>query len=505
MNQMLLGEKLPVVGNAMEQEISRLRPSRPCYLRLAYTPLSQEGVRRSSWSSELVEKPHDREKPHKCLECVKSFSYSSALMEHQNIHAGEWECGKSFKPVANRSPAVARANESARRCRARPAPDWCSQRSAAASGLRPLPGAGRGARGGNRGRTGGTGGAGSAPGCGRGALGDEIEECHLLNGTEKVRFVERFIYNREQFLILDSDVGVYVGFIAYGEMNAKRSNRHPVHMEYYRALVDTQCWRNYELYAPFTTVERRGERGAERVPSDPALQMTLELLKFPVSLESGNRLRGRSPPCAHHWDILSHPVTPPWLLQPIPVHPDHSQCSAARPSRSSVEITNASQPITARPSDDPSVARMIRRSECPELDSASRRRARHCQFHPSPFPDPSQCHRSPSNSLPDPPSLFPVHSPTSTLSPSAKCPSHLSQCHSSPSQFIPRPSQSFPVPTSPSKSIPSLFPVHDKTSTVSPSTPHPLPPLSVPLNSLPVHSLSLSTPLKPSPLPVLPS
>ncbi|XP_059727654.1 H-2 class II histocompatibility antigen, I-E beta chain-like isoform X2 [Haemorhous mexicanus] len=92
----------------------------------------------------------------------------------------------------------------------------------------------------------------------KGVPEDEIEECHLLNGTEKVRFVERFIYNREQFLILDSDVGVYVGFIAYGEMNAKRSNRHPVHMEYYRALVDTQCWRNYELYAPFTTVERRG-------------------------------------------------------------------------------------------------------------------------------------------------------------------------------------------------------------------------------------------------------
>ncbi|XP_059727481.1 uncharacterized protein LOC132340472 [Haemorhous mexicanus] len=262
-------------------------------------------------------------------------------------HHGMFDLVSQNKPVANRSPAVAGANESARRCRARPAPDWCSQRSAAASGLRPLPGAGRGARGGSRGRTGGTGGAGSPPGCGRGDLGgvpgDEIEECHLLNGTEKVRFVERFIYNREQFLILDSDVGVYVGFIAYGEMNAKRSNRHPVHMEYYRALVDTQCWRNYELYAPFTTVERRGERGAERVPSGPALPMTLELLKFPVSLESGNRPRGRSPPCVHHRDILSHPVTPPWLLQPIPVHPGHSQCSAARASRSSVEITPLSQ------------------------------------------------------------------------------------------------------------------------------------------------------------------
>ncbi|XP_059727482.1 rano class II histocompatibility antigen, D-1 beta chain-like [Haemorhous mexicanus] len=189
----------------------------------------------------------------------------------------------------------------------------------------------------------------------RGVPGDKIEECHLLNGTEKVRFVERFIYNREQFLIFDSDVGVYVGFIAYGKMNAKRSNRHPVHMEYYRALVDTQCWRNYELYAPFTTVERRGERGAERVPSDPALPMTLELLKFPVSLESGNRLRGRSPPCVHHWDILSHPVTPPRgsssPSQSIPVTPSAPRrvhLGRAAPSVSILLVPSSSQPSPGR-------------------------------------------------------------------------------------------------------------------------------------------------------------
>ncbi|XP_059727455.1 zinc finger protein 3-like [Haemorhous mexicanus] len=92
----------------LASEISRLRPSRPCYLRLAYTLLSQEGVRRSSRSSELVENPHDREKPHKCLECGKGFSHSSALMEHQNIHAGERPCeceerGKSFSGTSDLS------------------------------------------------------------------------------------------------------------------------------------------------------------------------------------------------------------------------------------------------------------------------------------------------------------------------------------------------------------------------------------------------------------------
>ncbi|XP_068855756.1 zinc finger protein 660-like [Aphelocoma coerulescens] len=44
--------------------------------------LCWEGGRRSSLS-DLVEKPYSVEKPHKCLECGKSFSKSSSLICHR--------------------------------------------------------------------------------------------------------------------------------------------------------------------------------------------------------------------------------------------------------------------------------------------------------------------------------------------------------------------------------------------------------------------------------------
>ncbi|XP_017664154.1 PREDICTED: class II histocompatibility antigen, B-L beta chain-like [Lepidothrix coronata] len=81
-------------------------------------------------------------------------------------------------------------------------------------------------------------------------------ECHFINGTERVRFMERLIYNREQFAHFDSDVGVFLGDTPFGEIQAKHWNSDQNFLDYTRSQVDTVCPRNYEGVTPFS-VERR--------------------------------------------------------------------------------------------------------------------------------------------------------------------------------------------------------------------------------------------------------
>ncbi|NWV62962.1 HB2D protein, partial [Malurus elegans] len=77
-------------------------------------------------------------------------------------------------------------------------------------------------------------------------------ECHFMNGTEKVRFVERHFYNRVEYTRFDSDVGDFVGFTPWGQKVARYWNSQPEFLENRRAQVDTVCRHNYGIITPFS-------------------------------------------------------------------------------------------------------------------------------------------------------------------------------------------------------------------------------------------------------------
>ncbi|NXT49550.1 HB2L protein, partial [Pluvianellus socialis] len=101
---------------------------------------------------------------------------------------------------------------------------------------------------------------GAHPGRGQEATGFFQEaaksECHFLNGTEQVRFVSKYIYNREQYVHYDSDVGRYLPDTPLGESSAKYLNSQPDLLEEIRAALDTFCRHNYGVSTPFI-VERK--------------------------------------------------------------------------------------------------------------------------------------------------------------------------------------------------------------------------------------------------------
>nr|UYX71588.1 MHC class II DRB-like antigen [Buteo buteo] len=83
-------------------------------------------------------------------------------------------------------------------------------------------------------------------------------ECQYLNGTKQVKYLMKYIYNREQTVHFDSDVGHFVADTPLGEPDAKYWNSLPEELEYRRAEVDRFCRHNYGVNRPFT-VERRVE------------------------------------------------------------------------------------------------------------------------------------------------------------------------------------------------------------------------------------------------------
>ncbi|XP_036094449.1 HLA class II histocompatibility antigen, DQ beta 1 chain isoform X3 [Rousettus aegyptiacus] len=82
--------------------------------------------------------------------------------------------------------------------------------------------------------------------------------CYFTNGMERVRLVARQIYNKEEIVRFDSDVGMFVAVTELGRSNAQSWNSQKDLLAEYRAQVDTLCRHNYKETAQFT-VQRRVE------------------------------------------------------------------------------------------------------------------------------------------------------------------------------------------------------------------------------------------------------
>ncbi|XP_064140442.1 HLA class II histocompatibility antigen, DP beta 1 chain-like isoform X1 [Loxodonta africana] len=80
------------------------------------------------------------------------------------------------------------------------------------------------------------------------------DDCYAFNGTQ--RYVYRDIYNLEEIVRFDSDVGEFVALTPLGRPDAEYWNSQKDVLDDARAAVDTLCRYNYELDEGFTLKRR---------------------------------------------------------------------------------------------------------------------------------------------------------------------------------------------------------------------------------------------------------
>uniref|UniRef100_A0A2K5C511 Ig-like domain-containing protein n=1 Tax=Aotus nancymaae TaxID=37293 RepID=A0A2K5C511_AOTNA len=74
--------------------------------------------------------------------------------------------------------------------------------------------------------------------------------CYFTNGTERVRHVTKYVYNREEFVRFDSDLGEHRAVTPLGRPDAEYWNSQKDILERVRAEIDTVCRHNYQLEFP---------------------------------------------------------------------------------------------------------------------------------------------------------------------------------------------------------------------------------------------------------------
>ncbi|XP_063147277.1 H-2 class II histocompatibility antigen, E-S beta chain-like [Candoia aspera] len=103
-------------------------------------------------------------------------------------------------------------------------------------------------------------------------------ECRFLNGTQRVRFLQRYFYDRQEFVRFDSDLGKFVAVTELGQPDADYWNSDKVYLQGLRAVVDI-CRQNYEVAKTGRMIGRRTKPTVTISPTkaDPASPNTILL------------------------------------------------------------------------------------------------------------------------------------------------------------------------------------------------------------------------------------
>lgn len=78
-----------------------------------------------------------------------------------------------------------------------------------------------------------------------------------MNGTQRVRLLERHFYNQEEFVYFDSDVGEFIAKTEFGKPDADYWNSQKEILEDRRSLVETYCKHNYGVWEAVGITGRR--------------------------------------------------------------------------------------------------------------------------------------------------------------------------------------------------------------------------------------------------------
>ncbi|KAM8952776.1 H-2 class II histocompatibility antigen, E-S beta chain [Pelodytes ibericus] len=87
---------------------------------------------------------------------------------------------------------------------------------------------------------------------------EQKADCHYINGTDRVRFLDRYFYNMEEFVYFDSDEGKYIAKTELGRPSAEYWNKDKDFIEYKKNAVQRFCVHNYDILKP-GTADRRVE------------------------------------------------------------------------------------------------------------------------------------------------------------------------------------------------------------------------------------------------------